>query len=53
MGDLKLFEMVFFIIDGWILRVIESCIIIIVYFIDSLWYLRNLFCKLDYCLNYI
>lgn len=35
MGKFKLVEMVYFIIDGWILRVIESYIIIIVYFIDS------------------
>lgn len=35
MGEFKLVEMVYFIIDGWILRVIEIYIIIIVYFIDS------------------
>lgn len=35
MGEFKLVEMVYFIIDVWILRVIESYIIIIVYFIDS------------------
>lgn len=52
MGDLKSSEMVSLTTDGWTSRATESCITITAHFIDSSWHLRNLFCKLDHCLNH-